>query len=282
VPVPTAPLPGAATDRLVDPSGVQVHDRGAYVAFDTPVCRDSHWGHRLELGVPPWEAGFARCFSWWAGEHGAKGVGRAIVAWESLRPPLAVPDPPPGVEAVALTVRGLRDCIRRDPPLGTLLRPLSGAADWHQLLALEGAVFGMQGSPAASRYLQWTRGDRRARIDAGDGVQLGAFQGARLVGAAAVLHGAGVGRFRSVCVAEGARGQGIGGALVSALARWSRDLGRLRRLVITAEQGGPADRLYAALGFTRVSTSLAWGLPAPFDAPTLARRWAAPEEARRP
>ncbi len=273
--MPTAPLPGAATDRLVDPAGVQVHDRGAYAAFDTPVCRDSHWGHRLELGLPPWEAGFTRCFSWWAGEHGAKGVGRAVLTWESHRPLLAPPAAPPGVEAVTLTVRRLRDCIRRDPPLGTLLRPVSGAAEWHQLLALEGAVFGMQGTPASARYLQWTRGDRRARIGSGQGVQLGAFQGARLVGAASLLHDDRTGRLQSVCVAEGARGQGIGGALVSALARWSRDVGGLSRVLISAERGGSADRLYAALGFSRVSTSLAWGMPAPLDSPALSRRWEA-------
>lgn len=79
-----------------------------------------------------------------------------------------------------------------------------------------------------------------------------------------------------------ARGCGIGGALVSALARWSRDTAPRRDLIITAEQGGPADRLYAALGFSRVSTSHSWGMPAPLDAPTLARRWAALQAGRLP
>ena len=280
--MPTAPLPGTATDRLVDPAGVQSRDRGAYTAFDAPVCRDTHWGHRLELRVSPGDAGFARCFSWWAGEHGAKGIGRALLAWESARPLIGAPEPPQGVESVALTVRRLRDCVRRDPPLGTLLRPVSGATDWHQLLALEGRVFGMDGSPAAARTLAWTRSDRRARIESGQGVQLGAFQGDRLVGAAGLLHDDRVGRFRSVCVAESARGHGIGGSLVSALARWSRDTAPSRGLVITAEAAGPADRLYARLGFTRVSTNLAWSMPAPLDAPTLAARWAALQAGRLP
>lgn len=98
--------------------------------------------------------------------------------------------------------------------------------------------------------------ERLARGAAGESVMFGAFDdGGALVGLAGLARGTSLKtRHRAgvwgMYVAPGARGGGVGRALVAALIAHARSLGGVERVVLGVEAGNePARALYRAVGF---------------------------------
>ncbi|MGA8852225.1 MAG: GNAT family N-acetyltransferase [Aeromicrobium sp.] len=77
------------------------------------------------------------------------------------------------------------------------------------------------------------------------------------------------GEFRTLSVAPGARGRGIGQALVAACIDRARDLGLTEVVLCSLPEMVPAHRLYASFGFAR-RPDLDWS---PFDGVTLWGFW---------
>ena len=96
----------------------------------------------------------------------------------------------------------------------------------------------------------------RAELRAGSRILLAAYDGERIIGSGQLAlaswpsaqHRA---EIHKVFVAKEMRGRGVGGLIVRALQKVARLRGRTL-LLLNARNGGPGERLYLELGFTKV------------------------------
>lgn len=122
------------------------------------------------------------------------------------------------------------------------------------LLRVSPDAYGTTYDEAARRPVTHTAERLRSQGDPEEGFSLGAFTPS-LVGMVTVRRGDGA-KYRhkatvyAVGVAEGARGQGIGRALIAAAIARAKQIAGLEQLLLTVVlPNEPARRLYHALGF---------------------------------
>jgi len=270
--------PGHRTDRLADSPEVSFCWSDGFGVADTPRCRQTNWGHRLVSASPSWEIGLAECFARWADHHAGKGVQQAHVCFEALSPDAPATLSAPGAALEVLTTSRLEQLASFDTPLP--VRLLSGERDAAQLVNLDMQVHGWGDAPDALEYVRWSRASRRAVFEGGGGEHLGAFDGDRLVGAAALHWDAHEARYQEVAVHPEVRGRGVATSLVGTLA--ARAGNRGGPLWINATAGSQAARIYERLGFVPVSTMWSWSMKAPLPVAEIEARWAALQTAELP
>ena len=91
----------------------------------------------------------------------------------------------------------------------------------------------------------------------GFGAWFGAFQAGRMVSGLGVFgDGRGVVRFQTVDTHPEHRNQGLAGTLVYQAGQYARKELGARTLVIVAEPGGPAIRIYRSVGFDDAETQV--------------------------
>jgi GNAT superfamily N-acetyltransferase len=77
----------------------------------------------------------------------------------------------------------------------------------------------------------------------------GAFIGNELVGDLGIIHDGELGRFQSVETHPAYRRKGIASGLIRSAASHALEQFGIRNLVMVADKGSPAERLYKSLGF---------------------------------
>lgn len=247
--------PGYFTDlRILEGFGAKITDRGTYWVIETPTNPGYYWGNFLLFRAAPapgdygrWMAQFAREFA-----H-APEVRHRVFAWDV---PVAAPDEVAPFlaegfdlqEGIVLTTSEPVPPPRPFPDLD--VRPLRTDVEWEA--ALRNQVACRSDGFEEAEYERFKRrqmADYRAIVEAGAGAWFGAFLGDRLVGELGIFVFDGLGRFQSVGTDPAHRGRGVCGTLVYRAACHAKEHLGAERLVIVADPGDQAVRVYQSVGF---------------------------------
>lgn len=236
-------------------AGSVVEDRGQYVAVRTPANPTFRWGNFDLLATPPaadevdevlvrYDADLPN------GDSRTFGVDGTTDQATALAPLIEA-----GLHVDAATVMTATSVHAPPRPNGSVrCRMLATDDDWAQRVEVSVAVDAAdpEGSEGAGYR---TFAERRAVADrtlceAGHGAWWGAFAGDRLVASVGLVDaGDRLARFQSVETHPGHRGQGVAGTLVHRVAAYGFDEVGARTLVMVADPGYLAIRIYRSIGF---------------------------------
>lgn len=250
-----APLALAAhTDlTILQLSGSLIEDCGDHLIIRTPTNPGFHWGNFVFVTEPDrvdaaehWVSVFAAVFA--QARHRAVGL-------------VTAPSCPEGM--AAWVAAGLE--IEYEDALSTsrlpTLRPLADAYtvrelttddDWAQGhdLDLDDEPDHLITDPGHQQFREARLLARRALATEGHAAFLGVFAGNLLVAQLGIVDcGHGIARYQHVFTAPEHRRRGLTSHLLGVAARWARDRG-CNRWVIVADADSDAARLYQACGFT--------------------------------
>lgn len=245
---------GYRTDLIFAAYDGVITDRGDHLVIRSPLNPTFYWGNFLLFERPPAPGDLERWQALFAREIGVPPeVGHQTFGWDTTDGEAGVIEP--FLEAgfrvnrsVVLTAREPRLPAR--PTQGYEMRPLESDDDWAQ--AIENQVLMREPEHEEAGYrLFCERRMARYRAMAGDGLGAwyGAFFDGRLVGDMGLFHDGEVARYQAVQTHPEHRRRGVAGTLVVEAARHARAAFGVRRLVIVADQGEPAERLYRSVGF---------------------------------
>lgn len=239
---------GAWTDLAVQIlGGARVEPHADHLVVRSPHNRSAIWGNHVEVladgeDVERWLAVFAAAFP--DAGHVAIGLPPGVdpAVWARRGLPVATED--------VLVGTGVRP-PGRGIPAGLDVRPLRADADWAAMTELmwdENERTGLHPRTGYRAFLERLGAGRRRVAEAGEGVFLGAWSGAGLVGHVGIVDCAPLARFQTVVTRADQRRRGIATALIAACSRWATERG-LARQVILADTGSAAAGLYRGLGF---------------------------------
>jgi ribosomal protein S18 acetylase RimI-like enzyme len=265
--------PGLRTDLdLLLLQGSSVVDAGDHLVVRTESNPTFWWGNFLLVSgearaseIDHWTSRFEHEFP--TSAHRAIGFTRAggdLDAWRAAGWDAEVEV---DLATQELPVSGdTRDGIRLEGTgfdSGLTLRSLETPEDWEQSAVVGG------GDRAAERrddplvFERRRAAAQRALVESGRARWFGAFDGERLVGNLGIVRLGELARYQDVVTVAEYRRRGIAGALVRAAGEWGYEDPRVRRLVIVAEDGGPAIGLYERAGFSEVARHTAVSRTAP-------------------
>ena len=244
--------------------GGQVIDCGDHIVIRSPDNPGYRWGNFVLLASPPrlgdldgWQARFAGLFP--DATYQAFGV-------DVTDGPAACQDvfTEAGFEterSVVLTATGLSGAPRHEA--GRAVRPLAGEDDWRQSAELWAACAdpGEAGAaPAAYQEFATRRLAANRRLtETGRGTWFGAFAAGRLVAQLGLVRvGGGDARYQDVETHPAFRRRGLAGRLICLAGRQALADPEVSRLVIVADPGYHAVRLYESLGFRPVEDQLGY------------------------
>jgi ribosomal protein S18 acetylase RimI-like enzyme len=246
---------GYQTDLAVRlAEGSTVTDRGDHIVVRTDQNPRYWWGNFILLARAPrgseiagWLDRFARTFP--AARHRTFGVDvtRAAEVDEAVFTAAGLA----ADRGIVLTAAGVREPPRLHP--GAAIRPLAGADDWRQACELRAACSAADdqaASPEDHQFIELRTIARRQLAEARRATWFGAFTCGRLVAQLGLVPLPGrLARFQDVETHPSFRRQGLAGTLVWHAATYGVDELRATRLVIVAEHGSAATRIYASVGF---------------------------------
>ncbi|GAB6903748.1 GNAT family N-acetyltransferase [Kineosporia succinea] len=229
--------------------GSDVSDRGSHLVVRTPSNPAYWWGNFLLLRERPgpgewpgWVREFAREFP--EAPHVALGLDRPDGTVGDIDGAIDL-----GLDVLVDTVL-TASALRAPAAADAEIRPLFGDADWEQAVQLRLALDEVRVTPAHAGYLRRKVAEHRRLAEAGHGVWFGAFvEGTMRCGAGLYTDGEGVARYQNVETHPGFRQRGLASSLVHQLGEWGLHRPDVRELVIVADPGYHAIRLYRALGF---------------------------------
>jgi ribosomal protein S18 acetylase RimI-like enzyme len=250
---------GYRTDLVLrEFEGSTVVDKGEYLVVSSPAHPDYWWGNFLLLPASawhdeagPWMSRFAVALP--GARHVALGVdGTTGDAGEPAG--FLAAGLKPDREAV-LTATSLRE-----PPhlnRAARCRPLAGDDDWRQAADLRVVCSEAEHIPGGGEFARRRTDQARGLTEAGHGAWFGAFEAGRLLAQLGVFSvGSGTARYQNVETHPQARRQGLAGTLVYHAGLWGLDALAARVLVIVADPGHSAIRVYRSVGFTDAETQL--------------------------
>jgi ribosomal protein S18 acetylase RimI-like enzyme len=261
---------GYRTDLMVRVrEGSQVEDRGDYLVLHSPDNPGYWWGNFLlvpSLGpgeASAWLARFAAEFP--RARHVTFGVDvtddSGMVGDELAAAGFTAQ------RLVVLTAGGLRP-----PPFPNTeatCRPLAGDADWEQSAWLrEIALIDEDGVGNDPEFVRSRVAAARALTEAGLATWYGAFIGGELLAQMGIATDAPsrLARYQSVETRPDARRRGLAGTLTWHVGTRTLAAGEARTLVIVADPGDVAIRVYRSLGFTDAEYQIGFERP-PADNP---------------
>lgn len=247
---------GFQTDLMVRAlEGSEVIDHPDYVTVRSPANPEFWWGNFLLLPAGaadgpagPWLELFRAEFP--GAAHLALGLD-------------GTGDPGPGLGGFAaaglelnretvLTAQQLREPSR--PNRDAVYRPLAGDADWQQAVELQAASDASDaadGDPASRTFVEARYAARRRASEAGHGAWFGAFRHGEMVAQLGIFSRSGtVARYQDVGTHPAARRQGLAGTLVWQAGQYALSQLGASTLVILADPGEAAIRIYRSVGFT--------------------------------
>ena len=250
---------GYQTDlMLLGLQGSVIEQRAGYQVVHTPANPPFYWGNILLLDGPPapgtvssWMSTFAREFP--GAKHVALGVdgadGDAGDQAELVTAGLAI-------ERNTVLSTGMTNPPPR-PNQTAQFRILDSDADWLAALELQEAGHPDGPSQGWQGFLGRRLQARRQMQAQGLGAWFGAFQDGRMVSGLGIFgDGSGIVRYQDVDTHPEHRNQGLAGTLVYQAGQYARKEMGARTLVIVAEPGGPAIRIYRSVGFDDAETQV--------------------------
>ena len=239
--------------------GSQIVDQGDYLTVSSPGNPDFWWGNFLlmpesalrdDAGL--WLARFADAFP------GAKHVALGVDGTKGHT------GQPAGYTGAGLSLERstvLSATSLDEPPypnLAARYRPLDGDADWQQSAELRLACSPVSEAAGGETFDRRRVQDARRIAEAGHGATFGAFLGGRLVAQLGLYtDGSGTARYQNVESHPAARRQGLAGGLVYHAGTYGLTVLDARILVIVADPGYSAIRIYRSAGFADLETQLA-------------------------
>lgn len=243
--------------------GSEVVDHGDNLVVRTPANPAFWWGNFILLGSPPppadagrWLARFAEAFP--GAGHAALGVD---VTDQSAVDPAGFVDAGFRFELnTVMTARSVREPPR--PNRAACYRQLAGDDDWRQSVALRVACDTGPDTAADHAFDKHRTAEARRVTEAGHGSWFGGFVNGRLVTQLGLLSdGTGIARFQNVETHPAMRGRGLAGTLVYEAARYGFDAMAAGTLVIVADPGYVAARIYRCVGFTDAESQIGFERP---------------------
>lgn len=244
---------GFRTDLMLRTmAGSAIADHGTHLVVRTPANPGFWWGNFVLFEGPPgkgdahsWSAAFSGAFPGAAhlalGVDGTDGDTGDAAELAEL--------------GVTAEVNSVLTATRLLPPgapgISADIRALAGDDDWDQATDLRLSCDDhIAMTPEHRRFSERKVAEHRALCEAGHGAWFGAFVERRMrAGAGLFGDGDGPARFQSVETHPAYRRQGLASSLVHHAGRWGLDRLGARTLVIVADPGYHAIRLYRALGF---------------------------------
>lgn len=250
----------------------QVLDRGRYLVVRSPSNPTYYWGNMLIFDQPPQESDSARWPEIFAGEIGQPPrVRHRTFGWDAPQGELGqaqafVRQGYRLIQSDVLTARQVQAPQHLNSEVE--IRPLASDQDWEA--ALHNQVRNREEGHDEKSYRAFRRRQNqryRAMERAGLGHWYGAFLDGRLVADLGLFVAQELGRFQNVVTDVDHRRRGIAGTLVYHAARHAQDELGAEQLIIVADRGSDAGRLYRSLGFqhTEHQAGLEWwqGMPPP-------------------
>lgn len=232
----------------------QVTDRGSYLVVRSPSNPNYYWGNMLIFDRPPGEGDWQRWPELFAGEIGRPpGVKHQTFGWDSTEGEIG--------RAEEFVGRGYR-LIQMDvlatsevrPPRhlneGVQVRPLRSDDDWQA--ALDNQLRNRDDNHEESSYREFRRRQNlryRTMQDAGLGYWYGAFLEGQLVADLGLYVLDGLARFQNVVTDADHRRRGVAGTMVYRASLEAVEKLGAEQLVIIADRGSDAGRLYRSLGY---------------------------------
>jgi len=250
------PLIGERSDRRARSRATRVTQGDGYDVVRTPDRPDFRSGNQLALHRLATAADLPDLLAAWRRElGGVRGITHVVLSAES-----EAPEPPADLAAAAAAhglavevddVLVLATYRPREPSCAVAVRPVL-AGEWDAVLALAHEVH----DDGEHDFRAWQVGDHRDLVAAGLARWWGAWRDGRLVGSAGLVADATLARFQEVKVAPAHRRRGIASALVSAMVADHLTGPRAPApLVIVAERGSSAARIYRSVGFAPATTA---------------------------
>ena len=244
--------PGLTTDLdLLRLQGSTVTDHGDHLVVRTEANPTFWWGNFLLVRRPP------RATRSTAGPHASRRSSRTRSTERS-------PSPSAGGDTDAWAAQGWDVEVDvdlattsvpagADVPDGIRLGPLRPTTTGSSRRRSAAATPRRTGATAASSSSG--AGPRRSAglVESGRARWFGAFDDDRLVANLGIVRLGDLARYQDVVTLESHRRRGIAGALVRAAGEWALRTPPWGRLVIVAEDGGPAIGLYQRAGFVEVA-----------------------------
>ncbi len=236
-------------------AGSEVEDRGDHVVVRTPANPTYWWGNFLLLPRPPsaeevpgWLERFAATFP--GAQHLAFGVDDPQGTVDDLA---ALREA--GLSTEAMTVMTATSVHQPPRPnREATYRPLAGDDDWRQQAELARAGEDEHHSEA---FVSAKTAAERSLTGRGIGEWWGAFVDGRLLASMGlVAAGPGLARFQQVKTHPAARGRGLAGTLVHEVSRFGLEELGARTLVMVADPGYLAIRIYRSVGFADTEVQL--------------------------
>lgn len=256
---------GYRTDLMFRRFEGEVVERGRYLVVRTPRNPGYRWGNFLIFDQAPREGDLERWKALFAREIGTPpAYAHFAFGWDGAQPGAVGPFLEAGFrleQSAVLSARGVVQPPKLNP--ACVIRPLLSDADWEERVELALAV--NDAEPPGKREGEGYRDfvtrkaeEYRRMVAAGLGQWFGAYLEGRLAATLGLFVWEGLGRFQSVETHPAYRRQGLCGTLVYHASRIGlREMGA-QTLVMVADPGYVAIRIYESVGF-RVSEPM-WGL----------------------
>ena len=133
------------------------------------------------------------------------------------------------------------------------MREITSHSDWNKVLEHHVLTRPDGFAKAAYRSFKINRlATFKALINAGHGHWYGAFKGSDLVADMGIFHRKNISRFQEVSTHPDHRRQGICAALVHHVSTTEQAARAGNQMVILADRGEPAERIYKRLGYTEI------------------------------
>jgi GNAT superfamily N-acetyltransferase len=243
--------------------GSECADHGDHLVIRSPANPSYYWGNYLLLASPPkpghaadWLSRFAAEFP--AARHVALGID--VTDESQVDPAEFQAAGLTFTREVVLTAAAVHQPPR--PNSAAHYRPLAGPGDWQQVAELRAACYADEAAAADSSFLERSIAAQRRLTESGHGSWYGAFTGGRLAAQLGILSvGGGIARYQSVETHPAARARGLAGTLVYEAGQYAMTELAATTLVIVAEAGHQAERVYRSVGFEASEDTVSFERP---------------------
>ena len=246
---------GMRTDLAFQRFGGEIVDRGSYLVLLTPSNPGYRWDNMLLFADPPGEGDFERWRHLFAREVGIPPeVDHMVFAWDTVDGETGYVRPflDAGFELDKSVVLST-DAVHPAPKVNDdiAIRPLQTDAEWRAALELDAVLCREEGEEEAGyrTFIERKMAQYREMIAAGMGRWFGAFVEGKLVADMGLFVEDGIGRFQSVKTHPAYRRRGICGTMVHDVARRGLEEMEAQTLVMIADAGYHAARIYESVGF---------------------------------
>jgi GNAT superfamily N-acetyltransferase len=255
---------GSQTDLIFASYDGEIIDRGNYLVIRTPTNPSFYWGNYLLFEHPPMEGDYQRWQELFAKEIGTPPlVTHQTFGWDTTDNEQG--DIEPFLEngyhieqSVVLTTE--QPILSSNSIQEITVRPLELESDWTQSVEIQVECREPEFAEDSYRLFRQRQMNRyRAMTHAGLGAWFGAFIGSQLVADLGIFYTNQLGRYQSVQTHPQYRRKGIARQLVFESGVYALKHFGLEDLVIVADAGSVAERLYQSIGFEFVEHQIGIG-----------------------